>query len=90
MKKYLLLLSLLTVFVTSVSSAPKILLWHTNPDNRDTYTDPEAGKAILLDYFVKQSLTANGYIFDYHSGLTLPADISSYDAVWCAIGFLVC
>ena len=89
MKKYLIFLSFLLVAAYTINAA-NILIWHFDPDNLDTYTDPEAGKEIGCDYWIKESLTANGYDYDYHKSLSLPSDISSYDVILVTLGYFAC
>ncbi len=71
-------------------SAARILVGHFDPDNADIYQDPEAGQEIKCDYWIKKSLDANGYEYDYHSSTSLSIDISSYDAVIATLGYHTC
>ncbi len=89
MKKFLIFLSFLLVAAYTINAA-NILIWHFDFDNLDTYTDPEAGKEIGPDYWIKESLTANNYVYDYHKDLSLPTDIISYDVVLVTLGYYTC
>lgn len=87
MKKYIFLI----LFTVTLSiHAANILVWNFNPDNHDTFTDPEIGKKINCGYWLKESLTNNGYTFTYNDDTKLPADISSYDIIVTTIGYYVC
>ena len=89
MKKGLLIISL-TLFIPIASHAANILMWHYDFADGDIYQDPEAGQQIRCDYWIKKSLDANGYTYEYHNGTTLPADISSYDAIVGTLGYYGC
>jgi hypothetical protein len=84
----LLLLCLFSVFIANSANT---LLWHFDPLSIDLYIDPEVGDSIDCVYWIKKSLDAGGYEYDYHYGTVLPPDISSYDVIIGGLGlFMSC
>ncbi len=67
-----------------------ILLWHFDPFEYDRYYEPEIDDTIDCAYWIKKSLDANGYSYDYHYGITLPEEISSYKVIIGTLGFYHC
>lgn len=59
-----------------------------NYDQVDLVYDPVVGDSIDTGYWVEQTLLALGDTVD--SGTSLPADISSYDAVFMMMGMYTC
>ncbi len=41
-------------------------------------------------YWIKKSLDAGGYTYDYHKDILLPQDISQYDVIIGTLGFYFC
>lgn len=80
------------IWIIHTVPAKKILVWHFNPDDHDFYVDPEAntGDSIDCTYWIKKSLDAGGYTYDYHNDLTLPLEIKDYDVIFATLGFYVC
>jgi len=73
-----------------MANAANILVWNFNPFNYDNFKDPEAGQEVNASYWLRTTLSDNGYTFTYHDNTSLPADIKSYDIIVATTGFLYC
>ena len=72
--------------VTGISFAANVFIF--NYDQVDLIYDPTVGDSIDTGYWVEQTLLSLGDTVD--SGTSLPADLSSYDAVFMMMGMYTC
>ena len=72
--------------VSTLCLASDVLIY--NYDQIDLIYDSAVGDSIDTGYWVEQTLLALGDNVD--SGTTLPADLSSYDAVFMMMGMYTC
>ncbi len=79
----------LLLFSTFTTRSAHPLLWHFDPFSTDLYIDPEVGDSIDCVYWIKKSLDAGGYEYDYHYDTLLPPDISSYDVIIGGLGLYI-
>jgi len=71
---------------SGLSMAANVCIY--NYDQVDLIYDPVVGDSVDTGYWVEQTLLALGDTVD--SGTALPADLSSYDAVFMMMGMYTC
>lgn len=76
----------LSAALAGISLAASVCIF--NYDQVDLVYDPAVGDSIDTGYWVEQTLLALGDTVD--SGTSLPADLSSYDAVFMMMGMYTC
>ena len=72
--------------LAGISLAASVCIY--NYDQVDLIYDPVVGDSIDTGYWVEQTLLSLGDTVD--SGTSLPADLSSYDAVFMMMGMYTC
>ena len=80
------ILSVVLLVVSGLCLGSNVYIY--NYDQVDLIWDPVVGDSIDTGYWVEQTLLSLGDTVD--SGVDLPADLSSYDAVFMMMGMYTC
>lgn len=80
------ILSVILLAVSALCFGSNVYIY--NYDQEDLIWDPAVGDSIDTGYWVEQTLLSLGDNVD--SGTNLPADLSSYDAVFMMMGMYTC
>ncbi len=80
------LLSVILLIVSGLCLGSNVYIY--NYDQIDLIYDPIVGDSIDTGYWVEQTLISLGDNVD--SGVSLPSDLSSYDAVFMMMGMYTC
>ena len=80
------ILSVILLIVSGLCLGSNVFIY--NYDQIDLIWDPVVGDSIDTGYWVEQTLLSLGDNVD--SGTDLPADLSSYDAVFMMMGMYTC
>jgi hypothetical protein len=78
------LAAVVAVMLVAAPALPvTVFVW--DKDNGKVFSNPEGGGNVGCEYWIKQALTHNGYM--YSSSTVLPADISGYDIIFVVLGW---
>jgi len=74
------------VLLVSTASGEHAFIW--NYDDEDVFYCDEAGEIVDCAYWIEETLSYNGHT--YETDTLLPADLSTYDAVFISTGWYRC